>query len=280
MSTTLVIKRGRTEDWAREPISTPLMQAFPAFGDVKEFRKKVCILSHDRSKVFAVVSDRYQLVKHSDAIAAVEGAILKGFKQEPKRSLRTIGGGSGIVANFTWKTAPSLQPAKGDMVGLQVQLRNSYDGSSPFNVQVSALRLACTNGMTFGNALGRVNFKHYPGNLSDLGALSHSLQGILSGARSLETVWRDWIGQKITYEEATALIGERFPAKYRKMVLVESKFPMSAWSFYNEMTAMATHHTNSFQTQLDFSDKIAKLFYKSDASGEKEDGDYEIASAI
>ena len=58
------MKQDNTPEWMRPVVMEPLTQAFPQFEEVKEFRSKICLFSHDRSRVFDVVSPRYKLIEH------------------------------------------------------------------------------------------------------------------------------------------------------------------------------------------------------------------------
>jgi hypothetical protein len=48
----------------------------------------------------------------------------------------------------------------GDELGLGVMFRNSYDGSTAFELSICALRLICTNGMLSKKMFARYRFKH------------------------------------------------------------------------------------------------------------------------
>ena len=55
-------------EWRKPIIAVPLSQHFPELSQVKEFRSKQVLLSHDRSKLFDVVSSKYRVVQHSQAL--------------------------------------------------------------------------------------------------------------------------------------------------------------------------------------------------------------------
>lgn len=85
-------------DWRKPVVRMPLTQAFPQFEQVREFKSKICLFNEDRTKVFDVVSDRYQLVEHGKAIDAVEKALVRHFGKgkAPTFNIRSLNGGARI----------------------------------------------------------------------------------------------------------------------------------------------------------------------------------------
>jgi len=55
----------------------------------------------------------------------------------------------------------SVEPRKGDIVQLALDIVNSYDGSSLFGLSFNACRLVCENGCILDYFLGGFKFRHY-----------------------------------------------------------------------------------------------------------------------
>lgn len=254
-------------DWQRPVIVAPLTQAFPQFEAIKEFRSKMCIFNHDRTQVFDVTSDRYQVVEHGAAIQRVEDAMAQYFGKgiAPKFNVRSLANGARIRAEVKLPI-PDVKLAKGDVSHLTLLLRNSYDRSCSFGATLGAFRLVCSNGMTVGETFGAIKSKHVVRADHELGdghdSILDQLGNIIARAPLIKETWSKWAEQRVDQEAAAEALGW-LPAKYRTP-LMESplwKRPVNAWEFYNMLTHMSTHQTGSLQRRMDFDSKLAQMFY-------------------
>lgn len=249
--------------WRKPVVAVPLNQAFPELESVKEFRSKQCIFNHDRSQVFNVVSNRYQVINHADAVDTVQQALHEAFGEEvapPKVSV--LGGGARIIANFSLPFIKPVEVRKGDVVAIGLSVYNAHDYLWRFSAQLSALRLVCTNGATIGRAFGSVSAKHFP-STGNPEVLRGQLKLLVAKGALLTDVWQEWESTKMSLEEATRLVGDDlFPQKMLKPILQEDRFPRSKWDFYNDLTAFATHKTKTLNRRVEFDETIASLFYR------------------
>ena len=257
-------------DWQKPVIVAPLTQAFPQFQSVKEFRSKVCLFNHDRTQVFDVTSDRYQVVQHGEAVASVEKALASFFGKgaAPTFNVRSLNGGARIRAEVKLPI-PDVKLAKGDVSHLTLIMRNSYDRSCSFSAKLGAFRLVCSNGMTVGETFGAIKAKHIVRVGHELGdgqdSILDQLGEVIKRAPMVKEIWEKWADQRVIPEEAAAAI-DWLPAKYRTP-LVEApawKRPVNAWEFYNMLTHMSTHLTGSLQRRMDFDEKISQMFYEAE----------------
>lgn len=250
-------------EWQRPVISVPLNQAFPQLGEVKEYRNKKCLFNHNRTKLFDVVSDRYQTVSHSDALGLVAGGLKKIFARDIEMSVCTLRGGARVRAEFKIPMAP-IKLVKGDLTNITVVVNNSYDRSCPFSAVLGAFRLVCSNGMTIGESLGSVKAKHLihsEGEDADPLSILPDLGSMLAKAPTLQDTWLEWRDTQVDFDQAFEFLQGQFPAKYLNPVLDESKYPKSKWDLYNELTYFSTHNTNTLQRRIEFDERISKLFY-------------------
>lgn len=259
-----------TPEWRKPVIAVPLTQAFPALGEVKEFKSKICLFNYNRTKVFDVVSDKYKVIDHASVIDTLCEAVQGYFSDtDIEPSVRSMQGGARIVATFKLPL-PQIKVKKGDLTDVTLTMRNSYDRSSPFIATLGALRLACTNGMKMGTTFGSIKARHV--GTADPEARDEYLHGQLDKmAKSLPAIqglWQEWDQTKVTYDDAVELLRGRFPRKYLDPVLSPEKFPRSKWELYNDLTRFATHDTKSIQRRLEFDDAIARLFYPQEADDE------------
>ena len=98
----------------------------------------------DTGEHLALVSDKYKIVHHKEVIDRVESCLKLG---EFQKKVYCPNNGARLYAVYDFKEQRA-EVAKGDIIGMRVTLRNSYDGSSGIPIDAGALRLVCTNGMT------------------------------------------------------------------------------------------------------------------------------------
>lgn len=256
-----------TPEWRKPVVVVPLTQAFPELGEVKEFRSKVCLFNHSRTRVFDVVSDKYHVIDHGQALDVMTEAVQDYFSDTHiQANVRSLNGGARIVASFRLPI-PSVMVKKGDLTDITLSVRNSYDRSSPFIATLGGLRLVCTNGMKAGTGFGSIKAKHVgtadPEERDE--EIYRALDGMVKGVPRLQELWKEWIDTKITHDEAVELLAGKFPGKYLAPVLDASRFPRSKWDLYNDLTRFSTHDTKSIQRRMEFDDRIASIFYEDEA---------------
>lgn len=257
-------------EWQKPVIRVPLNQAFPQMGEIKEFKNRICLFSEDRSRLYDVVSPRYQLVEHGAGIARIQEGLEryfgKGSNMAP--SVRTFTGGARLNAEF--KLPIKVKIARDDESEVTVKVRNSYDRSCSFLASLGTLRLVCTNGATVGEEWGAVRMKHINVDQNDEEArreadadLMHQIDLMVTQAPKLKEKWSEWADKKIDLLTATTAIQGAFPRMYTDPILDEAKWKTerTMWQFYNDLTYMSSHLTKSMQRRQTFDDRIAALFY-------------------
>ena len=266
-----------TPAWAKPVIRVPLNQAFPQLGEVREFKNKIALFNHDRTKLFDVVSPRYNVMEHGRAVQAMEDALFLIFgSKAPKMSVRTFNDGARLVATAKLPIASIKMPTDlklGDVMDLGITMRNSYDRSCTFVAEGSANRLACLNGMRMSKAFGQVSSRHITSaddaeeRMGD--AILDQLGNIIHRLPLVKERWERWTVEKITHDAAELMVAGWLPAKYAEPLLDEAKWGKNGektmWAWYNELTHMATHQTSSIQRRVEFDERIGQLFYTDDA---------------
>ncbi len=99
----------------------------------------------DDNTVLGVVTDRYGLVQNTDLIGAAEEAFAKHGLNNFTRDVTVTGRGRKMYATYDFRDR-TRKLAVGDVVGLRLFVRNSFDGVLTSSFQAGALRLACSNG--------------------------------------------------------------------------------------------------------------------------------------
>lgn len=252
------------EEWRQPVIRVPLTQAFPQLDEVKEFRSKICLFNHNRTKVFDVVSPKYQVIEHGKAFDTVQEALNKYFDTEVKSSVRSINGGSRIRAEFKLPIKP-ITVARVDVSEITLVMRNSYDRTWVFSALLGAFRQVCSNGAMVGSKFGGIRGKHVSISGEDDSEFMQSPDHMISKAPRLKDLWQEWADVKVSYDEAYVLLDNQFPDKYLEPILQTERFPKTKWELYNDLTRFATHDTKSIARRVEFDEKIANIFY----------GDYE-----
>lgn len=254
----------RIPEWQQPIISVPLTQAFPALGEVREFRNKQCLFNHDRSKLFDVVSSRYQPIPHTEALEVIGAGLKESFGEGIDAKVLTLRGGSRIRATYKLPIRP-IEVARGDLTELSIVVQNSYDRSCQFSASLGALRLVCSNGMSLGFRFGSVSMRHVVAARdaeTGIKYLSEDLSKMASHAPKIRELWMDWRETLVDHDWAVEVLEGQFPSKYLDRVLDEKSFPKTKWGLYNELTSFATHDTKTLQRRIDFDERIARLFYQ------------------
>lgn len=252
----------QTPEWRKPIIAVPLSQAFPQLGEVKEFRSRKCLFNHDRTKLFDVVSPKYQVVEHGEAVDRITSSLSAYFGKgkEVTSTVRSIDGGSRVMAEFRLPMEP-IKIGKNDVNEIRLSMLNSYDRSWAFKATLGAYRQVCSNGAMIGEDFGSLKMKHV-GAEDDEGTILSGLDVIIKRAPMLKDVWTEWADTPLEYEDALEMLdGFKFPEKYIGPVLSDDRFPRSKWDFYNDLTRFATHDTKSVRRRVEFDEMISAMFY-------------------
>lgn len=249
-------------EWQQPVIAVPLSQAFPQFDEVKEFRSRVCLFNHNRTKLFDVVSPKYQVVPHGQAIQSISDALKTYFGAAVEPQVRSFGQGTTISAVYKLPIEPVRLNDGKDVNEMTLLVRNSYDRSQVFSAELGAYRLICSNGAKIGESFGAIRSRHV-GSGADTSILSQ-LEYMIAKAPQVREMWEQWQDTRISQEQAAAMLEGRFPDKYALPVLMQ-KFPRTKWEFYNDLTRFATHDTPSVQRRMEFDDIICSMFYDEEA---------------
>lgn len=260
MTTRTAVVSNAVPEWRRPVVAMPLTQAFPELGEVKEFRSKVCLFNHDRSRVFDVVSSRYQVVPHGQAFDLISDTLEEYFGKPVQSDVRSVGGGARIVAKFKLPIAP-VKVGRKDVNEIQLLMRNSYDRGWVFSAVLGAFRLVCSNGAMIGESFGSIRSRHVLSSEGEDASIIDQLDYMIQKAPRLQELWQLWADTKMPYDAAHELLVDQFPDRYLAPVLEESRFPRSKWDLYNDLTRFSTHDTKSVARRMEFDEKISKLFY-------------------
>ena len=118
--------------------------------------KAKAIVRGDNNKVLGVVGERYNIIQNQEAFSFFD-KVVESNKATYQDFVELDGGQKTILtANYGEKQ----EVAKNDIIRFQIKLINSFNGTSSFKIEHSALRLVCTNGMTRNEKFSTVSVRH------------------------------------------------------------------------------------------------------------------------
>jgi hypothetical protein len=257
-------------DWRQPILTMPLKQAFPDLAEVREFKSKHCIFNHDRSRLFNVVSPKYQVIEHGRAIDTILAALDALGEKDPEVNVRSLAGGARINAEIKIKTIiPAIEVRRmgdqSDLVQPRIIVRNSHDGLWRFSARLGGWRMVCSNGLVVGVTLASLSGKHFP-NMGNNEAFTARMEDLVKRFVKVGAVWKSWDDTKLTHDDAKFLLKpekELLPKKVLQRVLDESHFQpnRSKWDLFNDLTYITTHEAKSLNRRIDLDEVIEKLFY-------------------
>jgi hypothetical protein len=111
-----------------------------------------------------LVSKRYVLVQHIDAIAPVIREVRNAGIDPARVSARALVTeyGTRMAVRATLPSEYGITPRDGHRMALTYECFNSVDGTVPLFAAVGWLRFVCANGMIVGTPTAHVRFRHLP----------------------------------------------------------------------------------------------------------------------
>lgn len=235
----------------------------PIFVLGSEVGGKKAIVRQDTGKVLGIVSDKYEVIEH--------GAVIDGFRQALGEStafgekISITKGGAHLFATYTLKHR-TVEVKKGDIVGFQFTVKNSYDGTNMLQLTLGAMRLVCLNGMVMSRRFFGYSQRHYGENA---GMASQEAIGEAIASLALQ------FDKQVPFMQAMAareldksthvLRGALFESSKEELNLPEylctAAFDEyakagdgSLWGYYNAITFAITHNMRreSPQAQLQY----------------------------
>lgn len=235
------------------------------YRPAKDFK---AIIDARSGKVFSIVSNDYQLIRHEDAISEVE-KILRTTKDLNTWEVQTdfYNDGGRMRRKFYFRHC-SVEIRNGDSVSPELQLFNSYDTTWPFIVLLGAFRFVCTNGLVVGKKFLCLRKRHVY--KMDRIGLREELSTALARFSKQTDEWKKWADQ-ILSETAyqTVMKQMQLGAKATKEIKekireeagaeTESGLPLiSIWLFYNMLTWYITHKAASLNHQVEMERRLRK----------------------
>jgi hypothetical protein len=205
----------------------------------------------DTGRPLAIVSERYRLIPHKELVDASEPFIQKLGKAEKKFTLEKDG--ARRITEYTFRDnvislpghkMPGQSKAVGDTVALRLYGINSYNTSTPFEMRLAAMVLRCLNGMTVGQDIFGVKFRHI-GEEQDISFPSPDT--VFSTFERAGETWRKLANTGINDKQTKELVQlgkDNLLLTDRTYKENEDRFRYAetAWDLYNSMTYVITNH--------------------------------------
>lgn len=231
------------------PVST---QEFSVpFGDqMADASQYKAVVREDTGKVLGIHSRDYHLVTNETLFSQLEEAIHESTidTTDMKTSVRINDGGGSVEKVFRFP-AHKIEPQVGDIVEMELRVRNSYDGRWAFGTILGGNRLACTNGMTVSSHFSNVYSRHTK-NLNVERAIK-KLDGSVKIYLDHADLWTHWAHKKVSNEQIQELLFNEdildIPVRFRGLIWDFYQNELDAgnqgiWALFNALTYWSTHH--------------------------------------
>ena len=202
------------------------------------------IVRNDTSEVMSCMTKDYKLVTNQEVLDKSLPHIEKhgGVLTEQK----VFGGGARTAWTFQFKTNPTT--INGEKLYPQLNIRNSYDGSSTVSVLGGVYRVICLNGAIIGKIFKSHSEKHSVWNTAlNNGHIGKLVENTIS---SMDKVFRNefpvMFRTEIKNKKDIVNAIERLPSKYNEDAVnyLLTHKPTNYWDLFNLCTWVLTHRAN------------------------------------
>jgi len=201
------------------------------------------IVREDTNQVLSCMTNEYKLVTNTEVIDKAL-PIIESFNGTVDE-IKTFSGGARTNLVFKFRKNPIT--IEGEKLYPQLNIRNSYDGSTQVSVLGGAFRLVCSNGLVIGRILGKESSRHSIWNTKlQNGHIGNIVKETID---NMETVLnRDFpklMAAKVNQKDIVKII-ERFPTRRIEDMtkyLIANK-PETYWDLFNAATWVLSHVSN------------------------------------
>jgi len=235
---------------------------------------KVALINAETNSVIGVASPNYEIVPNKKIAELFENAFDKVVSVEDHLDARTSRWCRHIVLDTD---EYAIEITKGDIVRVMLKIFNSYNAKAAFGFSVSAIRLACLNGMTvIDPAVLSVKYYHFHNNAN---AIKIDFSDVVVNLSDSIKKWKQWTKVEYSRDNFKEFV-EKLPYISDKMTdyllnnydVYKSKFRGNdtKWTAYNAITYAMTHNTAArrgshiFSNRFNTLNKVTHDFYKSD----------------
>ena len=196
------------------------------------------IVRKDNDQILSCMTNEYKVVTNKQImdkacpILKDQGAILK--------DIHSFGDGSRTKWTYRFPDIKVLVD-KGDYVNPQININNSYDGTSEVSAMGGAYRILCENGLVIGYSLSKQGSRHIVWNKSE--DIEKLITDVINKTRKVFDNDFPMLIEKEVKEKHVGKIIEMFPG-YTMEAMVQYMLahkPKNYWDLLNAATWTATH---------------------------------------
>jgi hypothetical protein len=203
--------------------------------------KKLAVIREDTNEPIGIVSDKYSLIKHSEAIDMFRSALGKN-KYEEKIELMK----NGAQLFSTYKLFDTeVEVSKRDLVAMQIIIKNSYDGSKSLQFILGAFRLVCSNGMVIGKEFFSFSQKHISAGDLIQKDIKNTVVKMVEQFKGNLPMMQAMDKQKIVGDTTKLFDSKKIEIPNYLTKIASEKFnadgPANVWGYYNSLTYAITH---------------------------------------
>mgnify|MGYP003139146078 CR=1 FL=1 len=196
------------------------------------------IVREDTNDVLSCVTNNYKMVTNKQ-IMDKAGPVLKN-QGAVLKDIRSFGNGSRTKWTYRFPDVKVFVDT-GDYVNPQININNSYDGTSEVSAMGGAYRLLCENGLIIGYSLSKQGSRHVVWNKSD--DIAKLIDDVINKTRKVFDDDFPKMIEKEVKEKHVGKIIEMFPG-YTIEAMIQYMLahkPKNYWDLLNAATWTATH---------------------------------------
>lgn len=252
-------------------IRTPSVHPIPGFRAIVDLRDET---------TFNICKEGYKVVPYQEIIEMMDALAAKYYDTwgpvDKKLSLdRRNGRRVRIKYTFT-EALMEIGAGSGDKMSPSIEALSSLDLSLIMRIYVGAIRLVCTNGMTFGKVLEEYRKKHTEG--LSLEVAEQKISSAIEAFNAIPGQLDNF--RKISAKKSQVFLYQTLPLSAEQKEKVELEIKKAAttlqWNeevpedsvvdinkfeLYNIYTAINSHQVTAIEKQVKINDEVAELFF-------------------
>ncbi|MBW2095691.1 MAG: DUF932 domain-containing protein [Deltaproteobacteria bacterium] len=238
------------------------------YRDLHDAGRYKAIVDRDTGKLFSIVSKDYKVIRHEQAIDALEDILYntKGLGA-PSVTTSFYNDGGRMRRTYRFKGI-SVDISQDDKIQPELHLFNSYDLTWPLIVLLGAFRFVCANGLVVGRKFYQLRKRHVV-QLEQMDFRGQVTTALERFKKQVKT-WRKWEKRALsldTYQKVMEAMkfGKRATETIEDMVSEEVEgfltdgYPRpTVWTFYNLLTWFVTHETVSLNHRVELENRLRR----------------------
>jgi len=240
--------------------------------------RKICpdnkaVVDTYTGRVFAVTTNKYNILRHEDVLDVVHEAIARNPEfGNASLTLELPDDGAKMWAKYVFPET-EYDIGDGDLINPTIEVRNSYDTGWAFSLIFGAFRLVCSNGLVVGKKFTHYVHRHTHG-LNKKIIFQVLNEGMEKFSEEVE-LWKKWVDKVTTsteYEQVMETMNfyKKEEEEIHQEVEISSNLSLddlhlrtlTYWTFYNLIAQYITHRIQNVIRRAEFTARMARAFYQ------------------